>query len=71
MPTEGREYVKTIERVERTGGRFRVLFTDDTTAKTKAKSQINFTIENSENIGVPVYVKAMSNGDIYSVNPLP
>lgn len=65
------EYVKTIKRVERTGGTFRILFTDGTTAKTKAKSQVNFTIENSENIGVPLNVKTMRNGDVYSVTPLP
>jgi hypothetical protein len=72
--TSGREYVKTIERLERLrsayGLRFRVVFTDGTTAKTKAKSQVNFMIENSGNLGVQVYVKAMPNGEIYAVTPL-
>lgn len=68
--------VKTIDRVTRLGvssygnPRFRVHFTDGTTAETQTDASINYGIENTENIGVPVNVTYSRAGRITHVVPV-
>ena len=69
------EYTKTIERLERLNGsrmgnpRFLIHFTDGTTAKTQTDSMVAYGLENRENIGVPVRVKATPSGMVWGVTP--
>jgi len=70
------EYTKTIERLERlrssTNGnpRYLIHFTDGTTAKTQSDSMVAYGLENRENIGVPVLVKATPAGMVWGVTPV-
>lgn len=69
------EYVKTIDYVERQrlsaagNPRFRVFFTDGTSAFTKPDSMVNYIIENREHRNVPLIVTAEA-GLITKVRPV-
>lgn len=64
---------KVISWVERLGASkngnpyFRAHFTDGTSARTQIDSMINYSIENSENIGVPVLLSLTRAGRIYDI----
>lgn len=64
---------KVISRVERLGTSkngnpyFRAHFTDGTSARTQIDSMVNYSIENSENIGVPVLLTLTKAGRIYGI----
>lgn len=70
------EYTKVIDRLERLNSsrmgnpRFLIHFTDGTTAKTQTDAMVAYGLENRENIGVPVQVKATSRGLVWGVTPV-
>lgn len=71
----GTEYVKTIDHVTRIGlsglgnPRFRLHFTDGTTATTKPNTSIAYGLPNSLWEGVPVRITANGRGEVFDIVP--
>lgn len=69
------EYIKVISRLERRplskngNPRFRIYFTDASTALTQVDGSVALGLENRENIGVPVLVKTTPSGLVWDVVP--
>lgn len=76
MASKSIEYVKTIDHLESLRNsvngnpRFKVHFTDGTTALTQTDASVNYGLGNPENIGVPVKVTATPSGRIAHVQPV-
>lgn len=69
-------YTATIERLERLklsvngNPRFKIYFTDGRTATTQSDTSLSYSLENPENIGVPVTVTATPAGRVWNVEPV-
>jgi hypothetical protein len=74
--SKGIEYVKTIDHLERLklsangNPKFKIYFTDGSTATTQTDAGVSYGLENRENIGVPVLVKATPAGKVWDVKPV-
>lgn len=76
LPRGHVEYVDTIDYLERMNSsyygnpRFRIHFTSGHTAVTQSDAALSYGLENRENIGVPVTVRATAAGYVYDVRPV-